>query len=252
MSAPSTSLAELAHAVKESRYVAALTGAGISTLAGIPDFRSPGQEIWTRYELERVFDIGVFRRDPSYFHRFANEALASIPTIAPGPIHTLMAAMERAGCLHHVATQNIDGLHQRAGTRALAELHGGLSTGRCLGCAYRMDAAAVDAFLHAPPTPPCPRCGGILKPDVVFYGEGLPEGVLEEAAEAAGAADLYLVLGTSLQVMPAAHLPMLALRSGARVAIITRSETHLDDAASFAIRDDLATVAKVLAEALRT
>jgi NAD-dependent deacetylase len=243
-------LDDLAQAIRDASHCAVLTGAGVSTLSGLADFRSPGQEIWDRFDQTTVFDIGEFHRNPDTFHLFAQECLVPMLSVEPSEVHTLLARMENAGMLQHLATQNIDGLHQRAGSTNVAELHGGVTSGRCQQCGEPLNLEKMLAFFKAPPTPPCASCGGRIKADVVFYGEALPEAELGESMRQARSSEVYLVFGSSLQVTPAAHLPVLAAQSGARVAIINRDPTAMDGLAEWAIRDDLRDVAAELTRLL--
>jgi NAD-dependent deacetylase len=216
------SAAACAELIRGARRVAALTGAGISTAAGIPDFRGPqGLYVTRRYDPETVFDISYFRRDPLPFYEFTRDFLGAIEGIQPTFSHRFLAGLERQGRLAAVITQNIDSLHQKAGSRRVISVHGDYWTSRCLGCGRRFDLEHMKRAVREAPAPHCP-CGGLIKPDVVFFGEAVLG--LEEAAAEVGASDLLLVLGSSLAVYPPAFLPSYA---GGEVVVVNRGEVGL-------------------------
>lgn len=189
--------------------IAALTGAGVSTAAGIPDFRGPqGLYVTRRYDPERTFDIGYFDRDPSYFFAFARDFLELVERIQPTPTHRFLAALEGQGRLEAVITQNIDGLHQRAGSRRVLEVHGSVRSGHCRRCGKAFGYEALKAKILATDISRCESCGGVVKPDIVFFGEAVRE--MDEASRLAARADVFLVIGSSLTVYPAALLPQYA------------------------------------------
>jgi NAD-dependent deacetylase len=198
--------------------MAALTGAGISTAAGIPDFRGPeGLYVTRRYDPERTFDIREFDRDPRYFFAFARDFARLLERVRPTFTHRFLAALEACGTLGTVITQNIDGLHQRAGSRRVIELHGSAARGRCRSCGTACGAARLREKLLEGGVAVCDGCGGVVKPDIVFFGE--PVEAMAEATEAARAADLLLVIGSSLTVYPAAMLPE---QTGGAVVVVNR------------------------------
>jgi NAD-dependent deacetylase len=229
----------IAQLVVHALPVVVFTGAGVSTESGIPDFRSPGG-LWSRFDPED-FTIDRFLTSPETRKRqwrflFANEQLRDAQ---PNEAHAAIAEFERLGLLDCVITQNIDNLHQKAGNdpARVYELHGNMRRIRCLGCD---EAFALDGLLRAGAAagevPACPFCGGLLKPDVVFFGEALPEKTLTEATRRAAACDLMIVVGSSLVVYPAAALPAFAKQAGARLVIVNLSPTPLDEAADLVIR----------------
>lgn len=236
----SDSTADLVRLVHEARRCVALTGAGISTLSGIPDFRGP-QGLYRRTDMDadKLFDLRYFLRDPSYYYRHAKDFLYNVDDKEPNLVHAALADLERRGLLRAVITQNIDLLHHKAGSRRVLELHGSPLHHRCLQCGREDDFEAIVRTVRAGKIPQCEACGGIVKPGIVFFGEALPADVLEEAEEEAARADLMLVLGSSLTVYPAAALPEVTLRQGGRLAIVNASPTHLDTAAVWR-GDDLA------------
>jgi len=204
--------ARCAELIHRSNCVVALTGAGISTAAGIPDFRGPqGLYVTRRYDPEKVFEIGWFRREPHYFYEFSRDFVAAVKDILPTFTHRFLAVLERAGRLAGVITQNIDMLHQLAGSRTVVELHGSYGTATCTTCGRKykdLSYAWWEKAMHTSPTPPivlCSACNGVLKPDIVFFGE-MVNGY-DEAERMVSQCDLLLVFGSSLNVTPASLLP---------------------------------------------
>lgn len=210
-----TLLDELAEELRRSHGGAvALTGAGVSVASGIPDFRSPGG-LWARYDPMDYAHIGALERDPERVWAFLWELDALVAGAEPNAAHAALARLEAGGWLRSVVTQNPDGLHQRAGSRTVREIHGTGATLSCMACRRRVAREEVDA---APPAPPrCAACGGVLRPDVTFFGEMLPEGEIRAAQADCAACDVLLVVGTSAEVEPAASLPAAARDAGARV-----------------------------------
>jgi NAD-dependent deacetylase len=198
----------VAQRIRDAERVVALTGAGISTAAGIPDFRGPRGIYLTRAYPEDVFDIDVFAADPSTFYAFARELLTLGEGIAPTFTHRLLARLEAAGRLSAVITQNIDGLHQRAGSRAVIEIHGGFTNSVCLSCERCCPTTEFLRAVRGGQIPCCEACGGLVKPDVVFFGEAVKG--MQQAAQLVRESDLLLVIGSSLTVYPAASLPSQA------------------------------------------
>jgi NAD-dependent deacetylase len=193
----------------DSEKVAAMTGAGVSTAAGLPDFRGPeGLYVTRRYDPDRVFDIRGFLADPAPFFEFTRDFLAVVDDIEPTVTHRFLAQLEAAGRLRWLITQNIDALHQKAGSRNVISVHGDYWTASCLGCNAEYDFVTFRAKVDAENVPSCDLCAGVIKPDVVFFGEAVHG--LTEAAAAIDEADLLFVLGSSLTVFPAATLPEIA------------------------------------------
>ncbi len=223
---------ELAELIRQGRSVVAFTGAGVSTLSGIPDFRGP-DGLYRRLDADRIFCGDGFRDDPGYFYRHARDFIYGLGEHRPSVVHTVLAALEAQGRLAGVVTQNIDMLHQRAGSRTVVELHGSPSWHACPDCRGGAPFAAVAPVVQGGGIPRCPRCAAVLKPGITFFGELLPEGALERAALLAARADLMLVLGSSLVVQPAASLPWLTLRAGGRLAVVNRDPTALDGHAAW-------------------
>jgi NAD-dependent deacetylase len=212
-----------------------LTGAGISAESGIPTFRGEGG-LWTKYDPIKVASIDYFMADPSAYWSVARERGRVALAARPNPGHRALAALEAAGHLAAVVTQNTDGLHQDAGTQRVIEVHGSGRTVQCLDCGNREPRAAVQARLDSDMPPRCPICGGtFLKPTVVLFGEAMPQAAVREAFALARAADVILVVGSSLAVYPAADIPVAAMRSGARSIIVNAEPTPLDSVADVVI-----------------
>ncbi|MGB9920079.1 MAG: SIR2 family NAD-dependent protein deacylase [Moorellales bacterium] len=235
----SQSLEKAAELVGQAQRLVVFTGAGVSTESGIPDFRSPGG-IWSRYDPEeftysRFMSSAEARRQ---HWRMLKETFLAFGA-EPNPAHYAIAELDRRGKLDCVITQNVDGLHQKAGVpeEKVFELHGTMSRAYCLACGSRYPMSEVARWLdQGVEIPECRGCGGALKPAVVFFGENLPASVLAEATRRAQACDLFLVVGSSLVVYPAAYLPEYALRSGAKLVIVNLTPTHLDGQAEVVLR----------------
>ena len=217
------SAAALAELIRELQPCVVLTGAGISTESGIPDFRSD-EGIWKDVDPFEVASIQAFRRDPGRVWAFYRERIALLHGAEPNAAHDALARLEERGHVQGVVTQNIDTLHTRAGSRNVVEVHGSIRFADCSACLWREPADAALAQLDVRSTPSCPRCGEMLKPGVVLFGELLPAEALERATELARGARLVLVVGSSLEVWPVAGLP---LEAGA-FAIVNRGPTALD------------------------
>ncbi|HKP17104.1 MAG TPA: NAD-dependent deacylase [Gaiellaceae bacterium] len=221
----------LAALIEESQPCVVLTGAGVSTESGIPDFRS-ATGIWARYDPMEYATIYAFRRDPEKVWDFYSRRLDVLTEAAPNAAHLALAELERRGLVQAVITQNIDRLHELAGSEQVVEVHGSIRTSSCLECGHRERLARVVELL---PVPSCRHCGAVLKPDVVMFGELLPSRELERASELARGAGLFLVIGSSLEVYPVAGLPEEALAAGARLAILNKGPTPYDDRADLTI-----------------
>jgi NAD-dependent deacetylase len=246
-----TRVAGLAELIREARVVVALTGAGISVPSGIPDFRSPGTGIWEKVDPMEVAHIDAFRADPRRFWSFYGRRFASLRDKEPNGAHHALVQLERRGLLDAVITQNIDQLHRKAGTRELVEVHGTIATSSCLDCGARFELEDVRVRLAADEggVPRC-GCGEPLKPDVVLFGELLPETALVRAQTLALEADLLLCVGSSLEVYPVAQLPSIALQTGARLAIVTQGPTPYDGDAAIKLDGDVEAELQALAAAL--
>jgi NAD-dependent deacetylase len=243
--------ARLAGLIREAGSVVALTGAGISVPSGIPDFRSPGTGLWTKVNPMEVAHIEVFQRDPERFWSFYGRRFEALEEKRPNRAHEVLAELERAGLLEAVITQNIDRLHERAGSSEVIEVHGSIASSSCLDCGARFALADVRVRQAeaADGVPRC-ECGQPLKPDVVLFGELLPVAALSRAERLAAAADLLLCIGSSLEVYPVAALPELTLSAGGRLAIITQGPTGFDRHAVVRMQGDVVDELEALHRAL--
>jgi NAD-dependent deacetylase len=238
-----TSLDTARALVGAASRVVALTGAGISTDSGIPDFRGPNG-LWTRDpEAEKLATIGVYRRDPDARRRaWAKRLDSKIWARSPNAGHFALVELERQGRLGLLVTQNVDGLHARAGTSPdrLVEIHGNVRQIECLGCGAQSPSGEIVARVEAgEPDPSCVECGGILKPAVVFFGESLDPVALDRSMAAAAAAEVLLAVGTSLQVFPIAEMVPEALRHGVPVVIVNGEATPFDGRAEAVVRGSI-------------
>ena len=239
------SVERLAELMRERQPCVVLTGAGVSTESGIPDFRSP-TGIWARYDPMEYASIDAFQRDPVKVWSFYSRRLDMLATAEPNAAHHALAALERADWVGAVVTQNIDLLHERAGSETVVEVHGSIRTSSCLQCHTRVLLADVIRLLESAAAPACPTCGSILKPDVVMFGELLPRAPIDRASELARSAALMLVVGSSLEVWPVAGLPLEA----ASFAVVNRGPTALDDEAVLRIDAGAGETLAALAERL--
>jgi NAD-dependent deacetylase len=221
----------LAGLILQAQPCVVLTGAGVSTESGIPDFRS-ATGIWTRYDPMEYATISAFRRDPAKVWDFYAKRLGVLAEAQPNAAHLALAELERRGLVQAVITQNVDRLHEQAGSQDVIEVHGSIHTASCLACGHREQFERVLELL---PVPGCERCGAVLKPDVVMFGELMPEAALERAFELARRSALVLVVGSSLEVYPVAGIPEEALASGARLAIVNKGPTPYDHRADLRI-----------------
>jgi len=229
---------EIQHAgelIASSQFAVALTGAGVSTESGLPDFRSQ-DGLWRQYDPSEVATLSAFYTDPHRFYAFYRHRLALLREAQPNPAHYALARLEDLGKLHVVITQNVDGLHQQAGSRRVLEVHGNLREAKCTGCGRIFPISVLDPFLERAEIPTCDSCGSALKPNVVLFEEMLPEEVFEEAEASCRRCDLLLVVGSSLQVTPVAYLPHVALRHGARLILVNTEETPVDRFADVVLR----------------
>ncbi len=228
-----------AQILRKSRRVVALTGAGISRPSGIPDFRSDGG-LWSHANPMDVASLQVFQVHPQRFYNWIRPLLDTLLLAQPNPAHLALATLERSGYLQAVITQNIDGLHQRAGSREVYELHGNLRQATCLECGHQSQAEPLIAEVRQGKTPRCSKCGGLIKPDVVLFDEALPRGLYWLAQHALDNCDTLIVAGTSLEVYPVSDMPLAALRRGAQLIVINLDATYLDARADVVLHADLA------------
>ena len=229
----------LAGLIREADSVVALTGAGISVPSGIPDFRTPGTGLWENVDPMEVAHIDAFHRDTARFWSFYRPRFQELGAKRPNPAHEALAQLESRGLLQAVITQNIDRLHRRAGSERVIEVHGSIETSSCTTCGTSYAVEAVEALFDEDGVATCGCCMGKVKPDVVLFGEFLPEQAMAEAQELCEACDLLLCVGSSLEVYPVAGLPSVALNRGARLAIVTQGPTPYDRDASVKLEGDV-------------
>jgi NAD-dependent deacetylase len=237
-------LRKLTHLIYQSKICVALTGAGVSTLSGIPDFRSESG-LWQKFDANKIFDYSLYSRQPQYFWNFAFEFIYDFFNKQPNIIHQTLACLEQKGKLKAVITQNIDLLHQKAGNKKVIELHGSPERHYCMQCLKEYSLDWIMEKVKKREIPYCESCRGIIKPDITFFGEMLPEGALEKAMEWAKKADLMLLLGSSMVVYPANLIPAEFLRSGGELIIVNRQSTQYDKMATMRF-DDLELVFRYL------
>jgi NAD-dependent deacetylase len=247
-----TEVRRLADLIRDAESVVALTGAGVSVPSGIPDFRSPGTGLWENVDPMKVAHIDAFRADPVQFWRFYGNRFDTLDAKEPNGAHHALVELERRGLLQAVVTQNIDRLHRKAGTQSLVEVHGTIDHSSCLACGaqFSLDIVRERLEVAADGVPRC-DCWQPLKPDVVLFGEFLPERALEEAFALAAGADVLLCIGSSLEVYPIAQLPALTRQAGGAVAIVTQGETPYDARADVKLSGDVVAELQALVEALR-
>jgi len=225
---------ELAELIRRRQPCVVLTGAGVSTESGIPDFRSR-TGLWARFDPLEYASLEAFRRDPRKVWSFYKPRIAVLTEAEPNPAHRAVAELERLGLVEAIVTQNIDLLHERAGSRNVVEVHGSIRTATCPACGERLPLERVTELLEGADAPACPACGEILKPDVVFFGELLPADAIDRATELARTARLLLVVGSALEVYPVAGLPLETIAAGGELAVVNRGPTALDDRAALRI-----------------
>lgn len=241
----------MAELLRRSSSAVVLTGAGVSVPSGIPDFRTPGKGLWQKVDPMEVAHIDAFRRNPDRFWHFYGSRFATLDDKQPNPAHEAIAELERRGLIRGVITQNIDRLHRRAGSENVIEVHGSIEWSVCLECGARVGIADVLAQLHAGRgTPECGACVTPLKPDVVLFGELLPEEAMSEAYALAGEADLMIAVGSSLEVYPVASLPGVTLESGGRLVLVTQGPTPYDSEAEVKLSGDVVDELEAILEAL--
>lgn len=241
--ATQTALEDAAELFRKAKHVVVLTGAGISTPSGIPDFRSEGSGLWSRDEPMEIASLSTFRTAPERFFHWFRPLASQIFHAQPNPAHTALAEFERAGYQSIIITQNIDGLHQKAGSTQVVEMHGTLRTLSCTQCYKKFPFEEfLKPFIENETIPQCLSCNGILKPDVILFGEQLPQAAWQTAQRATHQCDLMLVAGSSLEVLPVAGLPIQALDHGAHLIVINNTVTYVNVRADIVITDNVATI----------
>ena len=231
------SIEELFKKITKARHCTALTGAGVSTLSGIRDFRGKNG-LYNDQDADKIFDIAYFEKDPSFYYKASASLIYNIDEKMPSIVHNALAELEKLTFLKALITQNIDLLHQKAGSVHVIEIHGSPKQHYCLRCAgVRMPFEEAAAIVRSGELPKCPKCGRVLKPAITFFGESLPIEALREATTEAQESDLMLVLGTSLTVYPAASMPQYTLSRGGEIVIVNDMPTPLDKFCSLRFSD---------------
>lgn len=246
--------ARVAELIADAHYPVALTGAGVSTASGIPDFRSVYCGLWGKHDPMQVASLAAFRQDPSIFYEWVRPLLGKIETGEPNAAHLALARLEELDNLQAVITQNIDGLHRKAGSQTIHALHGHTQTATCTHCFKKYDAQPIlEHFLQSGDIPYCRHCNNaVLKPDVILFGEQLPFQVMQAARQAIQKADLLLIVGTSLRVAPAADYPRLAYEYGARLVVANDERTYADRYAEVVLRGDVTDTIPEIVRVLET
>jgi NAD-dependent deacetylase len=248
---PAADIASAQALLQSARHAVVFSGAGMSTPSGIPDFRSHGSGLWQHSDPMKVASLTTFRLHPQDFWDWKRPLLLSIWDAQPNAAHIALAQMEARGYLKALITQNIDGLHERAGSRCVLPVHGTVDQMTCRRCHKRIPSRDFEAQLRAGrEMPRCSVCQTVLKPDIVLFEERLPQDIWETAESHCSQADVILVVGSSLAVWPAASLPELAVENGAKLIIVNLTPTHLDQAAAVHLAADVAVALPAIAEGL--
>lgn len=235
--------------IQKSKIIVGFTGAGISTASGIPDFRSPDSGLWRDVDPMMVASLHGFRQNPKAFYDWVRPLTKTTLNAKPNPAHDAFARLEKIGKLHSIITQNIDMLHTKAGNKTIYELHGHMREATCIHCFKVYPAEDIlSTFLEDGKVPVCEHCGGVLKPNVILFGEQLPIREFQGAQDAARKSDLMIIVGSSLEVAPASDIPILAHRTGAKLIIINLEPTPADRFADIVIH---ANAAETLPEIVR-
>ena len=250
MGTNSNDIDKLFSLIQKAKHLTALTGAGVSTLSGIRDFRGKNG-LYNDMDAEKIFSIDYFEKDPSFYYSHAGSFIYNIDEKEASIVHLTLGELEKRGYLKSLITQNIDLLHQKGGSKNVIEIHGSPMMHYCLRCAgVRVSYEDAAAIVRKGEMPKCPKCGRVLKPAITFFGEALPADALRQAVNESQKADLMLVLGTSLTVHPAAGMPEYTLRSGGEIVIVNNMPTPLDGRAILHY-DDLGSVFEELSKCLR-
>lgn len=231
-----------------SVHCVAFTGAGVSTLSGIRDFRGKNG-LYKTVDADKMFDIDLFHQDPSIYYGMARDFIYGLDDKTPSIVHRVLAELEKRSIVKAVITQNIDLLQQKAGSKKVIEIHGSPENHVCLECGYKTGFRTVVDIVRSGELPRCPKCKSVLKPEIVFFGESLPANAISDAVYESNHADLMLVLGCSLVVYPAASLPETTVKAGGNIVIVNDMPTYLDRCASLRF-DDLESVFSALEKKL--
>jgi len=244
-----TNIEYAAELLRNAKNAVVLTGAGISTPSGIPDFRSERTGLWSRDEPMEVASLSTFRTDPKRFFVWFRPLASLIFSADPNPAHIGLANLEKAGRIKSIITQNIDALHHKAGSKNVIEMHGTLRTLSCTQCFQQTEAKNyLKSFVEQGELPRCPECNGLMKPDVILFGEQLPQQAWYNAQRECRQCDLILVAGSSLEVLPVAGLPMQAIDRGSHLIILNDATTYLNVRADVVIQEDIAVTIPAITE----
>jgi NAD-dependent deacetylase len=245
-----STIMSIAHEIKHARRAVAFTGAGISAESGLGTFR--GRDgLWSRYDPSEVASIESFKRDPRKFWGFAREIGWIFLTAKPNAAHIALAELEAMKRLDSVITQNVDGLHQRAGSKHVVEIHGNVGRMICIRCSATCATEKIVNRIEYQDVPTCDRCGGPLKPDIILFGERLPDRAFNQALKKVRSADLLLAVGTSLEVYPAATLPEMAKKGGAKVVSIDSERTAWDDLCDYKVNGQAGEILPRIVQAIK-
>jgi NAD-dependent deacetylase len=245
----SQSIRSAVEIILKSRRGVVLSGAGISTASGIPDFRSPNTGLWRSHEPLEVASLTTFRYDPIAFYSWLHPLASKILSAEPNPAHFAITRLQQRKHILTVITQNIDGLHQKAGNTNVLEVHGSFTTMTCLKCFQKVSAEPyIQPYIRNGTVPLCPQCNEVLKPDLILFGEQMPYRPWLTSQKVSRQCDLMIVAGSSLEVLPVASLPMQAIENGAHLIIINHSPTYLDVRADVVFHDDVTEILPLLAD----
>ncbi len=244
-------VAKAVQLLAESKYAVALTGAGISTPSGIPDFRSNKNGLWQHVDPLEVASLTAFRLTPEVFYSWFRPLARLMFDAIPNPAHDALTELERLGILRTTITQNIDGLHQKSGTKNVLEVHGTLTSMTCVQCYTKHKSKPFcDSYILTGKLPHCPNCNGLLKPDAILFEEQLPQATWRKVEEEIKKSDLLIVVGSSLEVFPVASLPYKVVSRGGKLIIINNQVTYIDSRAELVLHEDAAEVLPQILEKL--
>ena len=243
---------QAANLISNSKYTVALTGAGISTPSGIPDFRSDEGGLWQQYDPMQVASLSIFRIQPQKFYQWFRPLTKKIIDAKPNVAHYALAHLESLGVLKSIITQNIDGLHQKAGSEFVLEVHGTARTLTCVLCYSQYPVSDfIDPYINRGIMPQCPKCQGVLKPNAILFEEQLPRKTWLMVEDEIKKCDVLLIAGSSLEVFPVARLPYQAVNQGAKLIIINKQDTYIDSRADVVLHEDVAEALPSIAELLK-
>ena len=238
---------ELIERLERAERTVALTGAGVSVASGIPDFRSPGG-IYSKVS-QRTFELDFLYRQPEAYYAIAREYIHPLADKEPNATHKMLAELERRGLLEAIITQNIDSLHQKAGSKKVIEFHGNVNSFHCVRCNKPYERAEVEEKIENQRVPRCP-CGGLIRPGIVFFSDPIPLRALEESSKLSRGCDVFIAMGSSLTVQPAASLPVFANHGSAEVYIVNREPTRLDSLATVCLHENVEAFSQQVMELL--